>query len=166
MLHMYTICHMCKRFVTCIHCIMCVHCMSHKYTACHICVHCLSRFHCLSHVYTLCHMCTQPVIHVHCLSHVYTLPVMCVHCLSHVYTACHVCLFQDMVAEMCTEYFQRYRRQTHVTPKSYLSFIAGYKAIYGTKRQAIGILAERMDTGQWVCVEDGRTNCSGRVDGL
>jgi len=52
-----------------------------------------------------------------------------------------------MVAEMCTDYFQRYRRQTHVTPKSYLSFIGGYKAIYDAKRSEIGQLAQRMNTG-------------------
>ncbi|XP_074645893.1 dynein axonemal heavy chain 5-like [Tubulanus polymorphus] len=55
--------------------------------------------------------------------------------------------FQDMVAEMCTEYFQRFRRQTHVTPKSYLSFIAGYKLIYSQKHEEIGVLASRMNTG-------------------
>ena len=53
------------------------------------------------------------------------------------------------MSEICVEYFQRYRRQTHVTPKSYLSFLAGYKAIYGQKKDEIGILAERMNTGQY-----------------
>jgi len=52
---------------------------------------------------------------------------------------------QDLVAELCTEYFQRFRRQTHVTPKSYLSFLAGYKTIYGQKREEIGILAKRLE---------------------
>jgi dynein heavy chain len=55
--------------------------------------------------------------------------------------------FQDMVAETCTEYFQRFRRQAHVTPKSYLSFIGSYKTTYAAKRNEIGQLAARMDTG-------------------
>ena len=41
----------------------------------------------------------------------------------------------------------RFRRQTHVTPKSYLSFVDGYKTIYGEKRSQIGELANRMNTG-------------------
>uniref|UniRef100_A0A671DPB5 Dynein axonemal heavy chain 8 n=1 Tax=Rhinolophus ferrumequinum TaxID=59479 RepID=A0A671DPB5_RHIFE len=36
-------------------------------------------------------------------------------------------LFHDMVSESCESYFQRYRRRAHVTPKSYLSFVNGYK---------------------------------------
>ena len=40
-----------------------------------------------------------------------------------------------------------FRRQTHVTPKSYLSFIDGYKDIYGSKKGEIGELAGRMKTG-------------------
>ncbi len=62
-------------------------------------------------------------------------------------------VFQDFVADTCVSYFDRYRRSTHVTPKSYLSFIAGYKTIYSEKRTEIGELAERMNTGLHKLVE-------------
>ncbi|KAF6020163.1 DNAH5 [Bugula neritina] len=53
----------------------------------------------------------------------------------------------DGVAESCVNYFQRYRRSTHVTPKSYLSFLAGYKDVYSEKRKEIEELERRMNTG-------------------
>ena len=55
--------------------------------------------------------------------------------------------FQDFVAETCVNYFDRFRRSVHVTPKSYLSFISSYKGVYGEKRAHIGELANRMNTG-------------------
>lgn len=42
----------------------------------------------------------------------------------------------------------RFRRRTHVTPKSYLSFINGYKTLYSEKYTYINTLAERMNVGK------------------
>ncbi|CAG0887043.1 unnamed protein product [Darwinula stevensoni] len=55
--------------------------------------------------------------------------------------------YQDIVSTHCAEYFQRYRRAAHVTPKSYLSFINSYKSIYSDEKAKIGDLAERMNSG-------------------
>ncbi|GBP33369.1 Dynein heavy chain 8, axonemal [Eumeta japonica] len=54
---------------------------------------------------------------------------------------------QDNVAETCTIYYDRFRRQTHVTPKSYLSFVEGYKVLYKEKHVGIAEMARRMTTG-------------------
>uniref|UniRef100_A0A8D0G5C6 Dynein axonemal heavy chain 8 n=1 Tax=Sphenodon punctatus TaxID=8508 RepID=A0A8D0G5C6_SPHPU len=56
-------------------------------------------------------------------------------------------LFHDMVSESCDNYFQRYRRRAHVTPKSYLSFLNGYKEVYTEKLGNINEQAERMQIG-------------------
>ncbi|XP_052892579.1 dynein axonemal heavy chain 8 [Anopheles moucheti] len=54
---------------------------------------------------------------------------------------------QNRVAEVCIEYFERFRRQAHVTPKSFLSFLEGYKVIYRQKHENIAVMAGRMQTG-------------------
>ena len=54
---------------------------------------------------------------------------------------------QDGVSEKCVDYFNRYRRSTHVTPMSYLSFLNGYKTVYSAKVSETGELASRMNTG-------------------
>ncbi|XP_044299056.1 dynein axonemal heavy chain 8 isoform X1 [Varanus komodoensis] len=56
-------------------------------------------------------------------------------------------IFHDLVSESCENYFQRYRRRAHVTPKSYLSFINGYKEVYADKLANINEQAERMHIG-------------------
>ncbi|XP_066267666.1 dynein axonemal heavy chain 5-like [Branchiostoma lanceolatum] len=59
----------------------------------------------------------------------------------------------DLVAEKCVEYFERFRRQMHVTPKSYLSFLAGYRTIYTEHLNEVGTLDQRMKTGLAKLVE-------------
>lgn len=51
----------------------------------------------------------------------------------------------------------RYRRSTHVTPKSYLSFLNGYKTIYAAKHAEISNLASRMNVGLEKLVEAGES---------
>ncbi|KAI4504021.1 hypothetical protein M0802_000492 [Mischocyttarus mexicanus] len=54
---------------------------------------------------------------------------------------------QDDVNDICIEYFNRFRRQTYVTPKSFLTFLAGYKEIYKQNLDNINMLASRMSNG-------------------
>uniref|UniRef100_UPI00398F3537 dynein axonemal heavy chain 8-like n=1 Tax=Pristiophorus japonicus TaxID=55135 RepID=UPI00398F3537 len=56
-------------------------------------------------------------------------------------------VFHDKVAQTCEDYFQRYRRRTHITPKSYLAFINSYKSVYEEKHESINDLAEHMHMG-------------------
>jgi len=54
---------------------------------------------------------------------------------------------QDGVTTTCTDYFGRYRRQTYVTPTSYLSFLNSYRKLYNDKKAFVGELSDRMLTG-------------------
>lgn len=57
------------------------------------------------------------------------------------------------VSETCTVYFDRFRRQAFVTPKSLLSFLESYKVLYKEKYDEIQMLAMRMQTGLHKLVE-------------
>ena len=52
-----------------------------------------------------------------------------------------------MVSQVCDQYFDRFRRRCHVTPKSYLSFLTGYKGLYTEKLAYVSNLRDRMKTG-------------------
>ncbi len=54
---------------------------------------------------------------------------------------------QESVSQACTNYFQKFRRSAHVTPKSFLSFINSYRDVYKRKEEDIGDLASRMNSG-------------------
>lgn len=65
----------------------------------------------------------------------------------------HVAFAHDLVNETCVNYFGQFRRRTHVTPKSYLSFLSSYKALYQDKKKSVGQMADRMNTGLAKLVE-------------
>ena len=54
---------------------------------------------------------------------------------------------QDSVSVACQNYYQRFRRSAHVTPKSFLSFINSYKQVYSRKEEEIGEMSSRMNSG-------------------
>jgi dynein heavy chain len=51
----------------------------------------------------------------------------------------HMGKVHDLVSDVCEIYFQRMRRRVFVTPKSYLSFIDLYKAVYSDKYNKIDV---------------------------
>ena len=56
----------------------------------------------------------------------------------------HVHVF---VTNACREYFEKFRRHVYVTPKSYLSFIQGYKSLYSRKLANVEQLAKNINSG-------------------
>ena len=57
----------------------------------------------------------------------------------------------------CVEYFERYRRTAHVTPKSYLSFLEGFRNIYKQRYELLGDLESRMNVGLEKLLEAGES---------
>jgi dynein heavy chain, axonemal len=52
------------------------------------------------------------------------------------------------VTQACQEYFEKFRRHVYVTPKSYLSFINGYKDLYSKKWAYTQELAASINNGR------------------
>jgi dynein heavy chain len=59
----------------------------------------------------------------------------------------HMGMVHKMVTDVCDEYFNSMRRQVYQTPKSYLSFIAAYKAMYREKLEALKEKESRVKLG-------------------
>ena len=59
----------------------------------------------------------------------------------------HMAAVHDSMTAGCVEYFEKYRRNVYVTPKSYLGFIAEYKIVYVQKLEHIELLANNINTG-------------------
>ena len=51
------------------------------------------------------------------------------------------------VTQACKEYFEKFRRNVYVTPKSYLSFIDGYRSLYQRKLDDVNVLANKINSG-------------------
>ena len=59
----------------------------------------------------------------------------------------HMCNVHENIVQLTKEYFNKYRRNTYVTPKSYLSFIGNYKSIYAEKYLEVKTLADKVNLG-------------------
>jgi len=59
----------------------------------------------------------------------------------------HMGQVHQFVTAACGEYFEKYRRRVYVTPKSYLSFIAGYKQLYTKKLGEVTALSDKIMNG-------------------
>jgi dynein heavy chain len=59
----------------------------------------------------------------------------------------HIANVHNLVSGACDEYKTSHRRQVHVTPKSYLSFIKSYKLVYKEKVEQVTQQQRNIETG-------------------
>merc|ERR1719424_1273203 len=59
----------------------------------------------------------------------------------------HMAAVHSGMTGACEDFFDRYRRKTYVTPKSFLGFIEEYKGVYVKKLETVQVLAESINTG-------------------
>jgi dynein heavy chain len=69
----------------------------------------------------------------------------------------HMAFVHDVVTDACDKYFNQFRRRTHVTPKSYLSFLSSYKTYYDLKKREVGGLSDRMSMGLSKLIEASKS---------
>jgi dynein heavy chain len=67
----------------------------------------------------------------------------------------HMAAVHTLTGQGCASYLSRFRRHVYVTPKSYLSFIAGYKTLYSRKHAEVKVLADKINTGLKKLLEAG-----------
>eukprot|EP00327_Prymnesium_parvum_P015479 CAMPEP_0113272674 /NCGR_PEP_ID=MMETSP0008_2-20120614/23450_1 /TAXON_ID=97485 /ORGANISM="Prymnesium parvum" /LENGTH=4484 /DNA_ID=CAMNT_0000122153 /DNA_START=48 /DNA_END=13502 /DNA_ORIENTATION=+ /assembly_acc=CAM_ASM_000153 len=67
----------------------------------------------------------------------------------------HMAYVHSRMAPMCSDYFERYRRNVYVTPKSYLGFIDEYQKVYVKKLEHISVLADSINVGLDKLLEAG-----------
>lgn len=58
-----------------------------------------------------------------------------------------MCNIHEKIVLLTREYFEKFRRNTYVTPKSYLSFIENYKMIYTKKFAEISKMGDQLKKG-------------------
>ena len=67
----------------------------------------------------------------------------------------HCAFVHQRVTLACVEYFEKYRRQVYVTPKSYLTFIEEYQKLYKTKYSLYNELRSNLKVGLDKLLEAG-----------
>ena len=67
----------------------------------------------------------------------------------------HMAYVHSRMATCCEDYFERYRRNVYVTPKSYLGFIEEYQKVYVKKLEQISVLADSINVGLDKLLEAG-----------
>jgi len=68
----------------------------------------------------------------------------------------HMAFVHACMTSSCVDYFEQYRRNVYVTPKSYLGFIAEYKIVYEEKLKHVEGLADNINTGLNKLLEAGQ----------
>ena len=67
----------------------------------------------------------------------------------------HCAFVHQRVTLACDEYYEKFRRQVYVTPKSYLTFIEEYQRVYKQKHADLSVLRNSLKVGLDKLLEAG-----------